>query len=279
VVQKLRDIKPLSYAIAAGVAAALLIGLLSARALLRASDLQEQLNRGYALQTATRDLTPLIAAGPGEALDAAVRQLVQVAELGFTFLAVRDSGGTILATEGRFERLAVPLLTQIGRQELRAWLYSITSERGRFALIRDGQQVGEVEFAHAPAFARDVRESAIRELRIAAWIGLLLALPTLLALGLVVLRKPVRTDPRLLARGKPVERIEHEQTDEADDSALTEVADLVQEHGLHALDSLKRGLIVVDREARIRFMNRTAAEITGWSADDARGRLVYSVFH
>ncbi len=270
--------------------AALVLGLVSVRAMLRSGYLQDDLNRGQALAVAGRQLAPLVASGGGEPLVEKVRHLVRDAGLGLTYLAVEDAAGTPLATDGRFERLAVPFLTQLARQRLRAWLYKVTSQRGTLQLQQGGVKVGELDYALAPAFASNVREAAIDELRLVAWVALLLALPTLAALGFVVIRRPVLTDPRLLARSRQsvAQRARRDSGDDdedprgegsgqdADDSQIT---DLVREHGMHALDALKRGLIVVDRDARIRFMNRTAADITGWSADDARGRLVYSIFH
>jgi diguanylate cyclase (GGDEF)-like protein/PAS domain S-box-containing protein len=271
----------LAWAIAAGIVAASLIGLLSVRGLIRASDLQDRLNRGHALVTVSQRLAPLTAQPAGEILNEQVRDLVRLAGLGFTHLILRDAQGTVLATEGRFERLSIPFMSQLTRQRLRTWLYAVTSDSGLLELQHAGQRVGQVEYELAPALANDVREDAIGELRIVAWIGLLLALPTLAALGMVVLRWPVTTPPGLLARSRQVvQRIERLEADPEDAEAeVALVNDVLHQHGVQALDQLKRGLIVVDRDARIRFMNRTAAEITGWSVDDARGRLVYSVFH
>lgn len=294
---RLKDIKPPTWGIVAGVIAAAMIGVLSTRALLRASDLQDRLNRGHAVEVASQRLSPL-AGSASEALDRQVRQLVRGAGIGFTHLVVRDLEGTVLATDGRFDRIAVPGLSQITRQSLRAWLYEVTSERGEFELQRQGLTVGRVEFAHSSAFATEVREDALSELRIVAWVGLLLALPTLAALCLVMLRRPAETHPSLLARSRQallrIERSEarmrHDDGDHRrhgvdeeelalDPSGAADATALLRQHGVHALDSLKRALIVVDRDARIRFMNETASEITGWSVDDARGRLVYSIFH
>ena len=260
-----------------GLLAAALLGVMSARALFKAGELQHQLNRGHALGTAEQVLTPLVSAGGGEALVRQVRRLVRDADLGLTYLAVTDAAGTTLAVDGRFERLAVPLLSTLARQQLRGWLYRFTSEPGSLSLSRSGIQVGQVQYAVSPRFALDVRERALSELRLAGWLGLLLALPSFGALGYLVSRRPVNPDPRVLARSQTA--IERDEPETAEDIDETEIVESLRDHGVHALDLLKRALIVVDRDARIRFMNRTAAEISGWSADDARGRLVYSVFH
>ncbi|MGQ0618726.1 MAG: sensor domain-containing protein [Panacagrimonas sp.] len=277
--RQLTEIEPRRFALAGGLLAAFVLGVLSVRALVNAHSLQSELNRGHALQMAADELVPLVAAGGGEALTRKVEYLVRVAELGLTYLSVEDSIGTVLAVDGRYERITVPLLSALARQRLRGWLYRLTSQRGTLTLeARGGPRLGEIDYAVAPSFATDVKERAIGELQMAGWFGLLLALPTFGALGYALLRRPVETDPRLIVRTESgaANLFGGESDDPADEPALT---DALRDHGVHALDSLKRGLIVVDRDARIRFMNRTAAEITGWAAEDVRGRLVYSVFH
>lgn len=275
--ERIKSIEPRKAALAAGLVAAILLALLSARALFRSAELQDLLNRGHALSTAREQLAPLLASGGGEALVGRVRHLVRQADLGLTYLAVADAGGATLAVDGRFERLAVPLLSTLARQRLRAWLYAFTSERGTLALELGGTRVGELEFAFSEGLARDVREDAIGELQWVAWVGLLLALPTVAALGMAILRRPLVTDAKLIARSQDTNA--RGESLVAEDLDEPEIADHLREHGIHALDALQRGLIVVDRDARIRFMNRTAAGICGWSADEVRGRLVYSVFH
>src|SRR5882724_11317547 len=44
-------------------------------------------------------------------------------------------------------------------------------------------------------------------------------------------------------------------------------------------DQLNRALLVVDRDARVLSLNAVAEQLTGWNAQDAVGRPVYSVFH
>ena len=277
--EQLRQIELRRFALAGGLLAALVLGVLSGRALFSANGLQEELNRSQALNVAADQLIPLLEAGGGDALVRQVEYLVRVAELGLTYLSVEDSAGNVLAVDGRYDRLAIPLLSALARQQVRAWLYRWTSERGSLPLERAGQRIGVVQYAVAPDFAVDVKERAIDELQIAGWVGLLLALPSIGALGFALTRKPVEFDPELLARAEtPTARRYSDADDESeeDEQALIET---LRDNGMHALDSLNRGLIVVDRDSRIRFMNRTAGEITGWPAEDVRGRLVYSVFH
>lgn len=259
--------------------AAVLLGLFSTRALFRSGGLQDELNRGQALDVAAEELTPLILAGGGDALVRRVRYLVRESDLGLTYLAVADAAGAILAVDGRFERLAVPLLSTLAVQRVRGWLYRLTSERGTLSLDLGPRAIGKIDYAVSAGFAVDVRERAVSELRLVGWIGLLLAFPTAAALAFAITRRPSTPTGQtpLLARVQGQGRVLEHDVDE--DIVGPEVTETLRQHGIHALDALKRALIVVDPDARIRFMNRSAAEITGWSAQDARGRLVYSVFH
>ncbi len=261
-----------------GLVAAVVLGALSGRALFRGSELQNDLNTGNALSTASQTLAPLVASGGGPFLVEQVRQLVRSADLGLTYVAVSDASGAILAVDGRFESLAIPLISALAKQQLRAWLYQFTSTRGTLSLQQGGQVVGEVDYAVAPGYARDVRERALGELRVLAWIGLIVGLIAMAAMGHMLMRKPERADPKLIRRSiqDPPQRRAEDMPDVGEEAEITSA---LREHGVHALDSLNRALIVVDRDARIRFMNQTAAKITGWPAQEARGRLVYSVFH
>ncbi len=271
-----KKIKPKSLVAIAGLLAALILAVISARAMFKGGDLQHELNRGHALHNASVELAPLVALGGGNLLRDRVRDLVRNSGLGLTYLAVSDSGGNTLAVDGRFESLAIPLISTLAKQRLRSWLYEITSDRGRFSLQQNGQTVGEVDFALAPAYARDVRERALEELRLLAWIGLLVGFLALGVMAYMLTRKPREPDPAILSRSQ--QEMPPRKRRSADIEA-EEIATTLSDHGIHALDTLKRALIVVDRDARIRFMNQTAARITGWSAEDAKGRLVYSVFH
>lgn len=273
-----KKIQPRTFALVAGLIAALLLGMLSSRALIRAGGLQDELNRGQALDVATETLTPLILAGGGASLAREVRHLVRESDLGITYLAVADAAGAILAMDGRFEQLALPLLSTLAVQRIRAWLYRLTSEHGTLTLDVGPRPVGRIDYAVSAGFAVDVRERAVSELRLVGWIGLLLALPTAAALAFAISRQPLpASNPALLTRVQGGGRVLEHELDE--DIVEPEVTEVLRQHGVHALDALKRALIVVDPDARIRFMNCSATTITGWSAEDARGRLVYSVFH
>lgn len=271
-----KEIEPRLVALAGGLLAAVVLGVISVRALVRADNLQERLNRGHALQVAASELSPLIGSGAVDGLARKVAFLVHNAGLGLTYVSVADADGKVLAVDGRFEQITFPFLSTLTRQKLRGFLYRLTSDQGQLPLVRDGTRVGRVDFAVDPDFAVDVRESAIGELQFAGWFGLLIALPTIGALGFAMARKN-GPDPAIAGRTMPF-RIREPQPIE-EDIEEPQITRTLSQHGMHALDSLKRALIVVDKDARIRFMNRCAAEITGWAPEDVRGRLVYSVFH
>lgn len=265
--------------ILAGMAAALVLCAVCGRAVLLGFGLQDELVRGTAIHASGQQLGSLVEAGADRELDRQVRQLVREAGIGLTYLAVSDSQGKVLAFDGRFEQMVIPLLSQLARQKLRGWLYQLTSERGNFQLTQNGRSVGQVEYAVSPLFASRVREEAISELRLVSWVGLVLSLLAMGALGYLFMRQPDKpSDPQIIARSQQ-EAPNRIARSLEQDPAEEEITETLRRHGIHTLDSLKRALIVVDDEARVTFMNRTAAEITGWSVEEARGRLVYSVFH
>lgn len=45
------------------------------------------------------------------------------------------------------------------------------------------------------------------------------------------------------------------------------------------LESAREGIVVVDREGLLEFMNPAAEQILGWRSDEARGRLAHALFH
>jgi diguanylate cyclase (GGDEF)-like protein/PAS domain S-box-containing protein len=265
--------EPRRIAIMLGLVASVVLALVALRALGRAGDLQEEYNRSYALQIAASELTPLLGSGDAEGLRGKVESLVRRAGLGISFLSVRDPADSILAVDGRYENLSVPLLSGSTKQTLREWLYRWSSNYGRMDLRASGNVIGRVEYAFAPALSRDVREQAVRELRIAGWSGLLLALPSALALGLVLLRAS-QFQPELVQRVAGTAPQTGERIDED-----VEIPETLRRNAGSAFDELGRAILTVDRDARIRYINQSAAELTGWTVEEARGRLVYSVFH
>ncbi|MGQ0699153.1 MAG: sensor domain-containing protein [Panacagrimonas sp.] len=267
-------IEPRNIATVVGLLAAVLLGVIAGRALFRAGDLQDRYNRGHALEVASSELIPLLGAGDTDSLRSRVQDLVRSRDLGISFLSVRDTADAILAVDGRYERLNFPWLSGATKQRLRGWMYRWTSDYGRLDLKSGGAVLGRVEYAFAPGLARDIREQAIGDLRIAGWTGLLLAFPTALALGLVLVR---RGQTKAAGMGRLEEPESEESEDE--DGVPAELPRNLRDQAGRTLDGLGRAIVTVDREARIRYINRAAADLTGWSVEEAKGRLVYSVFH
>ncbi len=269
---------PRRAAVAVGVIASLVLLGVAGRALWRAGDLQDQFNHGHALQVASAQIAPLLEAEDEAVLSQRVEGLVRSAELGLSFVSIRDPVGAILAVDGRYEALTTPFLSAAARQRLRDWLYRWTSDYGSVDLRHEGQVVGKMEYAYASSLAKDVRDQAVWELRVAGWAGLLLALPSALALGLVLFREIASP----AGGGAPVSRLfpDIPEDDEAlDATPVAPVATTLDGSLGDRFDALGRAILTVDRDARVSNINHSAALLTGWDVDEAQGRLVYSVFH
>ncbi|MGQ0501748.1 MAG: sensor domain-containing protein [Panacagrimonas sp.] len=267
--------EPRNLTIVAGLVAAVVLAGFGARTLMRASDLQDEYNHGRAVQVASSELVPLLGSGDSDGLRRMVEDLVSRDGLGISFLSVRDTGDRILAVDGRYERLNLPFVSGATRLALRTWLYRWTSQYHRRDLDLDGVSVGRAEYAFAPGLAANIREQALHDLRLAGWIGVLLALPIAVALLMVMYRGgQAPQQPR-----RPIEDLD---PDEPEKKSPVESAGMLRNltnAAGHTLDGLGRAVLTVNREARIVYINRSAAELTGWSVEEARGRLVYSVFH
>ncbi len=253
------------------VVAALALAL---RALAAAGDLQAQIDRQFALDAAGERLaTGLMrsnrAAGDRveEVLDALLRQ----ADYGFRYLAVRGTDGTVLAARGRYESLnRSTSLSPALRRWLRATLYTSFGETGLLTL-RDGERtVGSLEYAIGSARARLVRDEAVDRLRTTGWVGALLALlfggGTLLLLRAALVATPAESRVRQRSTAGLV-------------SPRAPNAPPAVDPLPAAFDALQVGVLDIDAELRVRLINETAAAMTGWSAADAVGQLVYTVFH
>ncbi|SMP77107.1 PAS domain S-box-containing protein [Desulfonatronum zhilinae] len=59
---------------------------------------------------------------------------------------------------------------------------------------------------------------------------------------------------------------------------MAEAAELASERLAVILRSIGDGVIAADTEKKVLFLNKTAEELTGWSQDEARGRLLSEVF-
>ncbi|HEX4871525.1 MAG TPA: PAS domain S-box protein [Nevskiaceae bacterium] len=254
--------------------AGLLIVLLAALGvwgLGQAGALHSQLVQGRAA-----DATRTLLAGPLREYSElkvreAVRRLLQDPQLGLVYVAVRDSSGRALASEGRYERLRLPLLSGYAEQGVRSWLYRHTSRFQRERLQWQGETTGTIEYAVSDWFARGIREQAVDRLRLASLLALVLSL-ALSGVLVLIWRRAGGPAPLLLQRLQ-------KEPPRGGEAAMGEQRERYRLRAGSTLDQMQQALIVIDRDARIRYLNAEACRLTGWSEDDADGRLVYSVFH
>ncbi len=257
----------------AGVCLLVLVGQ-ALLCLWQARALQLRLDHGYVAAQAGDALLPALQQAGGErGLRPRVDALLRRSDLGLARLAVRDAEGVLLARSGRFERLQLPLIPARVLERLRAGLYAVLgSSAGRHRLYaEDGRLLGTVEYSIDPGAVEGVRIEALAALRIAGWLGAGLALP--LAVVVVLgLRRQRRRAPAWVARADTDRPQAGGEWGAADPDEFRDRAGEV-------MDALQYALVVTDREGRVRYLNATAARLTGWSGEDARGRLLHSVFH
>jgi len=271
--EDLKQSRDTTLRLAVGLAAfcALAALALSLRALGSAGDLQVRLDRSYALDAAQQRLLASLGQHDSGRIEQGLDALLKQSEFAFRYLAVRDTDGSVLAARGRYESLnRNGSLSPVVRSRLRATLYTLFGETGLLTL-RDGDRtVGSLEYAIGSPDARLVRDEAVDRLRTTGWVGGSLALMFSAAV-LLLLRAALRaasTSAAIQARSPaPTVRVAP-TAGPVDDAALPA-----------ALDRLQVGVLDLDGELRVRLLNDTAAALTGWSPQDARGQLIYTVFH
>ena len=259
---------------AAAFAAICAIGLigLAVSALRDAGRLQERLDTRHALHEALLMFSQqVIAPGNEPALRAALEDLLHRRDLGFRYLSLRDADGGALAATGEYDHLPLGFLSAQLRQQLREILYAVTSRYGQLALTDAGGANSTLEYALGDPQARAVHDEAVQRLRRDSFIGIALALAMLVALVWLWRRgRPAPTSLRQrLDAETPVAPAQRRQ------QAALELRSRIGS----AFDQLNRALLVVDRDARVLSLNVIAEQLTGWTAQDAVGRPVYSVFH
>jgi PAS domain S-box-containing protein len=237
-----------------------------------AQRLQDQLDTRHALREARTALDGPIIAGYEVALRQTLDALLRRRDLGYRFLSLRDADGTVLAVAGRYERLPLNFLTASAREQVREAIYALTSRYGRVQLGDGTGANATLEFALGAPDERAVREAAVQRLRRDSALGIGLAI---LMLGALVV---------ILRRGRPApmplrQRLETQAGEPAPAQKRQLAALELRSRVGGAFDQLGRAMIVVDRDARVLSLNATAERLTGWSAQDALGRPVYSVFH
>lgn len=233
--------------------------------------LQTQLDRDHAVRTAQLAVAAVLVNGGGVSeLQGTAGQLLRDETLGFRFVAVRALGGIVLAQSGIYDSLALPLVTASVNTRLRQSVYQLVGEQLEVPVMEDGRRLATLDLILAEPVRREIHDEAVRRLKLAGWIGLMLGVP-LVALLVMILRRGVASEPAWVQRlGAPARELNTRPTDRPAE------LDVDAEE---TFSQLGYGVIRVTRDARVRDMNEFAVDMTGWEAGDAAGRLVYSVFH
>lgn len=270
-----------------GYALLALVAWFSVGNIREAGALQVTLDREFALQNVRQSIQiPLVENQPRE-LRQAVTALVANPALGLKFLLVKDLGGVALAVAGDFENLDLPL-SSMWMRSLRNTLYRVTSHYDRMTLMvpvaqgADARPVATLEYAISGSLLGRVENQAVHRLRWTGWAGLLLS-----GLIAVMLTWLIRRQRNILPREQAFQqRISPQTGSELKSSGLrpeqTAESQLMEEslqRTAAELDTLGFGVIVIQREGKVSWLNPIAESLCGWSLEDARERLVYSVFH
>ncbi|MDP9142073.1 MAG: diguanylate cyclase [Pseudomonadota bacterium] len=235
--------------------------------------LQLRLDHHYVAGAVSAALAPAMRASRGRIqLGSAVEALMQRRDLALKAIWVRDVDDVVLASAGRLEAWRVPLLPREWQDRARDVLYGVIGSRGQHRVFSaDRRVLGTLEYVIDLGDVEGIRVQAVTALRFAGWIAGGLALPVLLML-VISIRRELRKQPQWTQRAQP----------SAGNLGLDfGSADRVEfrNRAANTMDVLKYGIVVADRGGCIRLLNQTAAHLTGWSAEDASGRLLRSVIH
>ncbi|MEK6806887.1 MAG: PAS domain S-box protein [Pseudomonadota bacterium] len=245
---------------AAGLAAVtfLLLCGFSADAWSQARRLQQQADQSYGLERVMSRLQALSPSADESSLQVVLDQLVRDPELGFRFLALRDAGGRVRATAGRYEHWPLRWVPADVVLQLRELIYAFTGRHGVLALEGDAGGAS-LEYTLGIPDRRAWQDEAIARLTRYSTLGFLLGLTGLLALAVVLRRREgaKSSAPSSTARWDPRA------------TSSRDIPDLLAQAGL--------GLILLDRSLRVSRLNAIAETLTGWVATDARDQQVFSV--
>jgi diguanylate cyclase (GGDEF)-like protein/PAS domain S-box-containing protein len=255
----------------AGVCALLLVAQ-AVLCLWQARSLQLRLDHLYVAEATGGSLSDALARDAGaRSLRPLLDGLLQREDLGLRFVAVRDAEGVVLTRAGVFESLSLSWLPQSWARQLRDLLYQIVGSGGSRRIVSpENRLLGSVDYSIAPGAVRGIRVDAVAALRLAGWMSaaVMLVLGTMAVIGWRRLR---RQRPQWTGRADPLRRAESEGRG----------GDLEQLGGRGGvlMETLDYGLIVTDRETRVRYCNGIAERLTGWPSGDAGGRLLSSILH
>lgn len=259
-------------ALLAWLAVGLVLLLWGLAALVQAGRLQAVLGAEQAERQLRASLETRFAAEGAEGLQAYVHALVGRGAMGLRYLAIRVPGGTTVAEAGAYDNLSLPMISSVYIERLRQLMLEQSGERRSFTIRRDGRELARVEYIAAAGAVQAVRTDAVSQLQRQGWLQIVAGALLLGLGGWVALRPmppPAANDLRERVRGDRVPAPQHSTPEPAS----------IEGRATQALDRLQRGVIIVDADIRIRDINHVAESLTGWSRDDAVGRLVYSVFH
>lgn len=259
-------------ALAAWLAVGALLLVLSIIGLTQAARLNATIGVEQARQQLRGALETRVAAEGSTALDAYVRALVDRGAMGVRYIAIRVPGGTLVAEASAYDRVEVPMISPLYVERLRELMIGWAGPRERFTLERDGRVYATVEYVLASGAVAGSRIDAVSRLRAQSWLLFLAGMAALAVAVFPIMRPPVAARVDLAARARGGTAGSAAVAQEPDPATL-------EGRATQALDRLQRGVIIVDRDIRIRDINGIAEKLTGWSRRDAIGRLVYSVFH
>ncbi|WP_350214985.1 diguanylate cyclase [Algiphilus sp.] len=243
-------------------------------ALLQANRLEASVSIDESERQLRAAIETRLAAEGSEDLQGFVRTLVNRGTIGLRYLSISVPGGTTVAEASAYEGFSVPMISPLYVERLRDFMLNQSGERRRFDIRRDGRSVASVEYVSAPEAVAAARTDAIQQLLWQGWI-LMLGGMLLLGVGVTFYLRPARPPAMQWAeraRGGSV-------ATETQDAGRTPAEHSFGGRAAQALNRLQRGVIIVDADIRIREINKVAERLTGWSREDAVGRLVYSVFH
>jgi diguanylate cyclase (GGDEF)-like protein/PAS domain S-box-containing protein len=195
-----------------------------------------------------------------------VRSLLATPDLGLYWLAVRDATGVTLIEAGRQQGAAHPLLPDSLQRALRQFRHRLDGHPGSLELRHAERMLGQVDYVIGPTPGAGAPPAAAG-LRMAAAAGLALSLMAALTLMLLWRAAPA-TDRTPVPSGATAQALRRPPDGSGEAAPLAAL-----------LDPAGIGLIAVDRDGRIREMNRMASELCGWNSAEVRGHPVYSVFH
>ena len=260
--------------IASAIAALAATGLLivSSSSWREADRMQDQLNRRHALAEVRKALEQPITVGYEVALRQTLDGLMHRRDLGFAFLSLHDATGSVLAVVGRFEHLPLAALSASAREQVREALYALTSSYGRLQVADGAGGQATLEYALGAPSEVAIHDAAVVRLKRFAVLGGVLAVAFIAAL-FVLWRRSQSPTTQLRSR------LETQPGEVAPAQKRQQAAVELRSRMGGAFDQLGRAMLVVDRDARVLTLNASAEKLTGWSATDAVGRPVYSVFH